>query len=194
MREACMPFVRRFTVAALLALSPFAAAQAASGLTPASAVSSVAPGRFVWRDDAASAAGPLRVLVSLPLQLAFVFKGSVLVGVSSVSSGVAGYDTPTGTFTILQKDKDHKSNIYDDAPMPYMLRLTWDGVALHAGKVTGEPASHGCVRLPAAFARKLYDIADLGATVSVVDEVPDFAQQAPAPVPEAADTAETASR
>jgi lipoprotein-anchoring transpeptidase ErfK/SrfK len=78
--------------------------------------------------------------------------------------------------------------------MPYMLRLTWDGVALHAGKVTGEPASHGCVRLPAAFARKLYDIADLGATVSVVDEVPDFAQQAPAPEPDAADTAEMASR
>jgi len=194
MREACMPFVRRFTVAALLALSPLAAAQAATGLTPASAASSVAPGRFVWRDDAASAAGPLRVLVSLPLQLAFVFKGSALVGVSSVSSGVAGYDTPTGTFTILQKDKDHKSNIYDDAPMPYMLRLTWDGVALHAGKVTGEPASHGCVRLPAAFARKLYDIADLGATVSVVDEVPDFVQQSPAPAPDATDTAETASR
>ena len=194
MREACMPFVRRFTVAALLALSPLAAAQAATGLTPASAASSVAPGRFVWRDDAASTAGPLRVLVSLPLQLAFVFKGSALVGVSSVSSGVAGYDTPTGTFTILQKDKDHKSNIYDDAPMPYMLRLTWDGVALHAGKVTGEPASHGCVRLPAAFARKLYDIADLGATVSVVDEVPDFVQQAPAAAPDAADTAETASR
>ncbi|HEY0311221.1 MAG TPA: L,D-transpeptidase family protein [Allosphingosinicella sp.] len=194
MREACMPFVRRFTVAALLALSPLAAAQAATGLTPASAATSVAPGRFVWREDAAAAAGPLRVLVSLPLQLAFVFKGSALVGVSSVSSGVAGYDTPTGTFTILQKDKDHKSNIYDDAPMPYMLRLTWDGVALHAGKVTGERASHGCVRLPAAFARKLFDIADLGATVSVLDEVPDFVQQAPAPEPDAAETAETASR
>jgi hypothetical protein len=90
MREACMPFVRRFTVAALLALSPLAAAQAATRLTPASAASSVAPGRFVWRDDAAATPGPLRVLVSLPLQLAFVFKGRALVGVSSVSSGVAG--------------------------------------------------------------------------------------------------------
>jgi hypothetical protein len=179
MREACMPFVRRFTVAALLALTPLAAAQAATGLTPASAVSSVAPGRFVWRDDVASTAGPVRVLVSLPLQIAFVFKGSALVGVSSVSSGVAGYDTPTGTFTILQKDKDHKSNIYDDAPMPYMLRLTWDGVALHAGKVTGEPASHGCVRLPTPFARKLFDLAELGATVAVIDEVPDFLQHQP---------------
>jgi lipoprotein-anchoring transpeptidase ErfK/SrfK len=189
-----MPLVRRFIVAAVLAFSPLAAAQAASELTPTSAVSSVAPGRFVWRDEAASTAGPLRVLVSLPLQLAFVFKGSALVGVSSVSSGVAGHDTPTGTFTILQKDKDHKSSLYDDAPMPYMLRLTWDGVALHAGKVTGEPASHGCVRLPAAFARKLYDIADLGVIVSVVDEVPDFVQQAPAAEPDAAETAETTSR
>src|SRR5438309_9528502 len=194
MRVASMPLVRHFTVAALLALTPLAGAGAATGLTPASAASTVGPGRFVWRDDAASAAGPLRVLVSLPLQLAFVFKGNALVGVSSVSSGVAGHDTPTGTFTILQKDKDHKSSLYDDAPMPYMLRLTWDGVALHAGKVTGEPASHGCVRLPAAFARKLFDMADPGATVSVVDEVPDFVLQAPAPEADAAETAETASR
>jgi lipoprotein-anchoring transpeptidase ErfK/SrfK len=193
MRVAVMPFVRRFTVAASLFLLPMGAAEAASALTPATAANGVAPGHFVWRADAAGAAGPVRVLVSLPLQVAFVFKGSALVGVSSVSSGVAGYDTPTGTFTILQKDKDHKSNIYDDAPMPYMLRLTWDGVALHAGKVTGEPASHGCVRLPTAFARKLYDLAELGATVSVVDEVPDFVQQAPAR-DTAAETAETATR
>ena len=193
MRVAFLPFVRRFTVAALLSIAPLAAADAATALTPATAASAVAPGRFVWRDDAAAdASGPVRVLVSLPLQIAFVFKGSALVGVSSVSSGVAGYDTPTGTFTILQKDKDHKSNIYDDAPMPYMLRLTWDGVALHAGKVTGEPASHGCVRLPAAFARKLFEVAELGATVSVVDEVPDFVQSGPAP--EAAESTETASR
>lgn len=194
MRVAFLPFVRRFTVAALLSIMPLAGASAAEGdLTPASAAATVAPGRFVWRADAATAPGPLRVLVSLPVQLAFVFKGDALVGVSSVSSGVAGYDTPTGTFTILQKDKDHKSNIYDDAPMPYMLRLTWDGVALHAGKVTGEPASHGCVRLPAAFARRLFEIADLGATVSVVDEVPDFLQQAPAE-PSAAAATETAAR
>jgi hypothetical protein len=187
MRVAFVAFVRRFLVAASLFLVPLGAAEAASALTPAAAAGTLAPGRFVWRADAAAAAsGPVRVLVSLPLQVAFVFKGGALVGVSSVSSGVAGYDTPTGTFPILQKDKDHKSNIYDDAPMPYMLRLTWDGVALHAGKVTGEPASHGCVRLPLAFARKLYDLAEVGASVSVIDEVPDFVQQAPA----AAGTAE----
>jgi hypothetical protein len=191
MREALTALVRRLSVALLLSTCPIAAAQAA-GLSPASAATSVAPGRYVWRDDG-SATGPVRILVSLPLQLAFVWRGNTLIGVSSVSSGVAGYDTPTGTFTILEKDKDHHSNLYDDAPMPWMLRLTWDGVALHAGKVTGEPASHGCVRLPAAFARKLFDIASVGATVSVIDDVPPFMDQSGAGT-ETADAAETASR
>jgi hypothetical protein len=176
MRIQFLPFVRRFTVAAFLAVAPIAASAAATGDLLSAGAVTVAPGRWVWRSEAAAAPGPVRVLVSLPVQLAFVFKGDALVGVSSVSSGVPGYDTPTGTFTILQKDKDHKSNIYDDAPMPYMLRLTWDGVALHAGKVTGEPASHGCVRLPAAFAKRLFEITDLGATVSVIDDTPDFMQ------------------
>jgi hypothetical protein len=189
MRVAFLPFVRRLTVAAFLSTLPLAAADAATGLTPASSSVAVAPGHYVWRAGAAAAPGPVRVLVSLPVQLAFVFKGGTLVGVSSVSSGVPGYDTPTGTFAILQKDKDHKSNLYEDAPMPFMLRLTWDGVALHAGKVTGEPASHGCVRLPAAFARKLFELAEVGATVSIVDEVPDFVQQ-----PAAAETVATASQ
>jgi hypothetical protein len=177
MRKVFPPLARRFTVVALLLFAPLGVLHAAPGLQAAQA-GTVRPGRFVWRAEAAeTASGPVRVLVSLPLQTAFVFKGQTMVGVSTVSSGTPGYDTPTGTFPILQKDKDHKSSLYDDAPMPYMLRLTWDGVALHAGKVTGEPASHGCVRLPAAFARKLFDLAAVGATVSIVDEVPDFVQQ-----------------
>jgi hypothetical protein len=193
MREAFLPFARRCAVAAALSICPLGALHAAPD-TKAATAAVVRPGRFVWNADAAAAPGPVRVLVSLPLQLAFVFKGNALAGLSSISSGVAGHDTPTGTFTILQKDEDHKSNIYDDAPMPYMLRLTWDGVALHAGKVTGEPASHGCVRLPPTFARKLFDLADVGATVSIVDEVPDFVQQQPAESAAAMETAETASR
>jgi lipoprotein-anchoring transpeptidase ErfK/SrfK len=191
MREASTALVRRLCVALLISIAPLTAAQAGGGLSPTSLAASVAPGRYVWRDDG-GADGSVRVLVSLPLQLAFVWRGSALIGVSSVSTGVAGYDTPTGTFTILEKDKDHHSNLYDDAPMPWMLRLTWDGVALHAGKVTGEPASHGCVRLPAAFARKLFEIADLGATVSVIDDVPDFVQSAPGTETETA--IETSSR
>jgi hypothetical protein len=194
MRDALTALVRRLSVALLISIAPLTATQAAAAsASPASLAASVAPGRYVWRDDG-SAEGPVRVLVSLPLQLAFVWRGSALIGVSSVSTGVAGYDTPTGTFTILEKDKDHHSNLYDDAPMPWMLRLTWDGVALHAGKVTGEPASHGCVRLPAAFARKLFEMADLGATVSVIDDVPDFVQPTPGAGMETAAAIEASSR
>ncbi len=72
---------------------------------------------------------------------------------STVSSGTGGYSDPTGVFAILEKSVRHFSNIYGGAPMPYMQRLTMSGVALHQGVVTGRPASHGCVRLPAAFAR-----------------------------------------
>lgn len=187
MREALMSLVRRISVAAFLSLLPLSAAYAANGMQPLSLTTNVEPGRYVWRDDG-EAAGPVRILVSLPLQLAFVWRGSALIGISSVSTGIIGHDTPTGTFTILEKDPDHHSNLYDNAPMPWMLRLTWDGVALHAGKVTGEPASHGCIRLPAAFAKNLYAVADVGTTVSVVDDVPELTTEAPDPVTEASAT------
>ena len=132
MREALTALVRRLSIAFILSTVPLGAAHAAQAVTPASLAAQVQPGHYVWRDDG-SAAGPVRVLVSLPLQRAFVWRGNALIGVSSVSSGVAGYDTPTGTFPILAKDRDHHSNLYDDAPLPWMLRLTWDGVARHAG-------------------------------------------------------------
>ncbi|HEX5184884.1 MAG TPA: L,D-transpeptidase family protein [Allosphingosinicella sp.] len=178
MREAFMALVRRLSVAAFLSLLPLTAAHSAGDVQPLSLTTDVAPGHSVWRDDG-KATGPVRILVSLPLQLAFVWRGAALIGISSVSTGIIGRDTPTGMFTILEKDEDHHSNLYDDAPMPWMLRITWDGVALHAGKVTGEPASHGCIRLPAAFARKLYAVADVGTTVSVVDDVPELSPLAP---------------
>ncbi len=191
MREALMSLVRRIAVAALLSPLPLSVAHAANNVQPLSLTTNVEPGHYVWRDNG-KATGPVRILVSLPLQLAFVWRGPTLIGISSVSTGIIGHDTPTGTFTVLEKDPDHHSNLYDDAPMPWMLRLTWDGVALHAGKVTGEPASHGCVRLPAAFARKLYDMADVGTTVSVVDDVPEFAAQ-PSEIEASAETIATAS-
>jgi lipoprotein-anchoring transpeptidase ErfK/SrfK len=144
----------------------------------------LAAGQFIWKPDPA-ASGPVKIVVSIPLQLAYVFKGSTLIATSSVSTGAPGYDTPVGSFTILQKKVDHKSTLYDDAPMPFMQRLTWDGVALHAGKVTGQPASHGCVRLPAAFAKKLYGETSLGAQVVIVDEAPMSAEQAYAALPPA---------
>lgn len=112
--------------------------------------------------------GALRILVSIAEQKAYVFRGSALVASSPVSTGKRGHATPTGTFPITQKKVRHFSNLYDNAPMPYMQRLAQSAVALHAGHVPGYPASHGCIRLPRAFARKLYAMTDHGTRVTVV--------------------------
>jgi len=130
------------------------------------------PGDYRWTPEAASAGGPVTVLVSIPLQRAWVFRGAAQIGVTTVSTGKTGHDTPIGSFTILQKAVMHRSNLYNSAPMPYMQRLTWDGVALHAGHISGEPASHGCVRLPRAFAALLYKATSLGATVVITEQSP----------------------
>ncbi len=127
------------------------------------------PGQFVWLPEIVPS-GPLVIVVSIPEQKAFVYRNGVRIAVSTVSTGKKGHETPTGVFTILQKHKDHRSSLYDDAPMPFMQRLTWDGVALHAGKLPGYPASHGCVRLPEDFARKLFDVTDFGITVIVAND------------------------
>ena len=111
--------------------------------------------------------GPVSVLISIPDQRAYVYRGDQLIAASSVSTGKDGKDTPIGVFTILQKKEDHKSNLYDSAPMPFMQRLTWDGIALHAGHNPGYPASHGCIRLPYAFAQKLFGMTSLGGLVTV---------------------------
>ncbi|KQT31884.1 hypothetical protein ASG29_08330 [Sphingomonas sp. Leaf412] len=145
-----------------------AQARAMDDLAITEAAAALAPGRFLWT-EAAARDGAVSVLVSLPDQRAYVFRGQKLVAASSVSTGKDGNETPVGSFTILQKREVHKSNLYDDAPMPYMQRLTWDGVALHAGRDPGFPASHGCIRLPAAFAKRLFAITELGATVEVTD-------------------------
>ena len=147
------------------------------------------PGQYRWTPAAAPAEGPVSIVVSLPLQRAYVFRGGALIGLSTISTGQPGYDTPVGRFTILQKRVDHRSNLYDDAPMPFMQRLTWDGVALHAGQISGEPESHGCIRLPRAFARNLYGITALGTTVVVIDQAPGTPEEALAMAGTAAPTA-----
>ena len=126
------------------------------------------PGQFLWHPEI-SPAGPIVLVVSLDEQRAYVYRNGIAIGLSTISSGKAGHETPTGVFTILQKDKDHKSNLYNSAPMPYMQRLTWDGIALHGGNLPGHPASHGCVRLPQAFAQKLFGETKRGDTVVVAD-------------------------
>lgn len=127
---------------------------------------------FVWMPQL-SQTGPLLIVVSLPDQRASVYRNGVRIGVSKVSTGRPGFETPTGVFTILQKDREHYSNLYDNAPMPFMQRLTWDGVAMHAGKVPDSPASHGCVRLPYAFSEALFAVTARGMTVVVSDVVSD---------------------
>ena len=129
----------------------------------------MAPGDFDWNPER-SLAGDVVIVVSLPQQLVHVYRGGVRIGESTISSGRPGHDTPTGVFTILQKQKMHRSTLYDDAPMPFMQRLTWDGIALHAGRLPGYPASHGCVRLPAAFAEALYGVTEHGGVVVVADD------------------------
>ncbi len=127
------------------------------------------PGDYLWAPEVAPD-GPVLIIVSLKSQRAYVYRNGLPIGISTVSTGKAGHATPTGVFTVLQKAVDHKSNLYNNAPMPYMQRLTWDGIALHAGQLPGYPASHGCIRLPMAFAKLLYGITRLGFTVVITDE------------------------
>jgi len=168
------------TVATSIAFLSAFPAHAAAGKTPPKHTSTLGtpmatvPARLktdeYLRVPAVSPKGPIVMVVSLPEQRAYVYRTGILIGASTVSTGKKGHDTPTGVFTILQKNSDHYSNLYNDAPIPYMQRLTWSGVALHAGRLPGYPASHGCVRMPYDFARKLFAETKTGLTVVVSDE------------------------
>jgi hypothetical protein len=131
--------------------------------------SALKPGESEWQPER-SPAGPVAIIVSIPKQHVFVYRNGIQIAASPCSTGKKGHETPTGVFTILQKEKEHQSNIYDNAPMPHMERLTWGGIALHAGKLPGYPASHGCVRLPPAFAAKLYEITQVGTPVIIAGD------------------------
>ncbi|TZF90481.1 L,D-transpeptidase [Cognatilysobacter lacus] len=154
---------RRLALAALLACVPVAL------LADARDPWTLKPGHYVWQPSVAPA-GPLVIVVSLPLQQLHVYRNGVRIGASSISSGKPGHETPVGVFTILQKEVEHYSNLYDAAPMPWMQRLTWDGVALHGGTLPGRPASHGCIRLPQAFAKSLFAATRPGDVVIVSDQ------------------------
>jgi len=125
-------------------------------------------GQYRWHPEVAPE-GPLVVVVSLDEQRVYVYRNGIAIGLGTISSGRRGHSTPTGVFTILQKQRIHHSNLYDDASMPFMERLTWDGIAMHGGKLPGYPASHGCVRLPQGFAERLFAITRSGETVVVAD-------------------------
>ena len=129
----------------------------------------LSPGQFVWEPKAAST-GPLLMVINLTRQRALLYRDGVPIAASTISTGSKGRETPTGVFTILQKEVFHRSGTYDDAPMPYMQRLTSKGVAMHAGNLPGYPASHGCIRLPKGFAKLLYGVTELGTPVMITDE------------------------
>jgi uncharacterized protein len=155
-----------FAAALAHASVPFWGAK--ESLPPETDPKAMKPGQFIWQGDAVTS-GPVVVAVSLEDQRATVYRNGVRIGVTTVSTGKKGHATPTGVFTVLQKDKDHRSSIYNSAPMPYTERLTWGGVALHAGGLPGYPSSHGCVHLPSEFARRLFEIAPMGMVVAIAD-------------------------
>ncbi len=115
---------------------------------------------------------PMTLVISLSQQKVDVYRGMTLITSSKVSTGMRGYATKAGVFSILEKRRHHRSNLYSGAPMPWMNRITWSGTALHAGVVPGYPASHGCIRLPFSFAPKLFKITTVGDNVIVARDRP----------------------
>ena len=175
--------------AAILAIAPAPAVAAIDALAPE--ITALAPNRFLWNDNATLE--PVSIVISIADQKAYVYRGEMLIGASTVSTGKDGKDTPLGVFPILQKSEQHRSNLYDDAPMPFMQRLTWDGVAIHAGNNPGFPASHGCIRVPTAFAKKLFGVTNKGTPVLVTDASAAEGWVPPTPYDAIAMQAETAN-
>ena len=118
--------------------------------------------------------GPLQIIISIADQRVSLYDNGTLVARSSVSTGVRRHPTPLGVFSVVEKQRWHRSNIYSGAPMPYMQRITWSGIALHAGELPGYPASHGCIRLTNDFAIRLWHLTKRGARVIIArqDVVP----------------------
>jgi hypothetical protein len=165
------PFIITIILVALgfLFVAPESHAQAHTKGTPVLPFTpTLKPGDYVWHPEV-SPTGPVVVLVSLPDQILYVYRNGVRIGRSTVSTGKPGKQTPTGVFTVLQKKVQHTSSIYKGAQMPHMQRLTWTGIAMHAGYLPGYPASAGCVRMPVDFAGKLYSVTGIGTTVIIAD-------------------------
>lgn len=175
------------TSAALLATAGGAQMQPLDAGNVMDAVARLKPGQYIWVPEIAPE-GPMLVIVNVATQRLIAYRNGVPIGVSTISTGRAGHRTPLGVFPILQKAVRHRSSKYSNAPMPYMQRLTWYGIALHGGSLPGYPASHGCIRLPHDFAPLLFGETALGMTVVIVDQpaelriapTPQLTRQAPA--------------
>jgi hypothetical protein len=135
----------------------------------------LAPGEYAWA-AAPPADGPLAIVADLRARTLSVYRGEVEIGRSSMTYGADDKPTPLGTFPILEKDADHYSNLYDNAPMPWMLRLTNDGVAIHGAEVADDAATHGCIGLPHEFAERLFALVKKGDRVTIVPGPPSGAR------------------
>jgi lipoprotein-anchoring transpeptidase ErfK/SrfK len=160
-------WIRRLAFAGAVAMALPGAAQARGPVVTSiiDAGSPIAPGEYAW-DDSGVPPGPVRIVVDLASEKLHVYRGGIEIGQAFILYGADHKPTPTGTFPILQKDKDHVSNLYG-APMPYMLRLTWGGVAIHGSEVEANAATHGCVGVPDEFAALLFAQAKKGDPVLV---------------------------
>src|SRR5580700_2933418 len=146
------------TVAALAALTALTAGAAAKQPRPAPSIEATAP---------REAGDPIMAIVSIKSQKVTFYDADGWILRAPVSTGTTGRETPAGVFAVIEKNKDHHSTMYDDAWMPNMLRITWNGIALHGGPLPGYAASHGCVRMPFDFAEKVFDQAPLGMRVII---------------------------
>src|SRR2546427_8669518 len=146
------------TLAAMAALTALTADAAAGQARPAPPTEATAP-----RD----AGEPIMAIVSIKTQQVTFYDADGWILRAPVSTGTTGRETPAGVFALIEKDKDHRSTLYDDAEMPNMQRITWNGIALHGGPLPGYAASHGCVRMPFGFAEKLFDKTQIGMRVII---------------------------
>ena len=150
-------------IAANLAIMPGGFLHAAEILKE---ITDLKPGEFTWHPER-SPKGAVAVVVSITEQRVHIYRNGIRIAASTCSTGKPGHETPFGVFVVLEKDKHHKSSTYNDAAMPNMNRLTWSGIALHAGNLPGYPASHGCVRLPLKFSELLFTVTHLGTPVII---------------------------
>ena len=171
MKSLITSFLIFVLAAALLVLRPFhvSGETFTEGVRVSPETDKLKPGEYVWEPERAPD-GPLLIVASTTEQVAYVYRNGIRIARSSVSTGRPGHRTPTGVFTILEKEVHHTSSIYKGAEMPYMERVTWGGIALHAGNLPGYPDSHGCVRLPLEFSKLLFGVTMKGATVIIADE------------------------
>jgi lipoprotein-anchoring transpeptidase ErfK/SrfK len=160
--------VRQWAPPVMVTLAAAATLMVLTAAPPAGAAPRQAPPEKTTDVAAPRSAGePIMAIISIKSQKVTIYDADGWILRAPVSSGTKGRETPAGVFSVVQKDRDHRSTLYDDAWMPHMLRITWNGVALHGGPLPGYAASHGCVRMPFGFAEKLFDKVPIGTRVII---------------------------